>query len=111
MKAILSEFKGEIAINFKSLQIVFAALLIGEPVAASAKDAGADHQFSHQGVIYEYTTEVTGSERVIRGTAFSGKVPFELHVKGNLVSGNFDHQSVAFSQAKARALGIQVAAN
>lgn len=97
--------------NFNSFQLAAAALLIAAPGVASAKDASAANQFSHQGVSYEYTTEVTGGERVIRGTAFAGKVPFELHVRGNLVSGTFDHQAVAFSQAEARSLGIQVAAN
>ena len=97
--------------NFKSFQFAAAALLLAAPVVATAKDADAANQFSHQGVTYQYTTEVTGAERVIRGTAYAGKVPFELHVKGKVVSGTFNNQSVEFTQAEARSMGILVAAN
>ena len=97
--------------NFKSFQIAAAALLIAAPVVATAKDADSANQFSHQGVTYQYTTEVTGSERIIRGSAFAGKVPFELHVKGKVVSGTFNHQPVEFTQAEAKSMGILVASN
>jgi len=97
--------------NFKSFQFATVALLVATPVVASAKDADAANQFSHHGVTYQYTTEVTGSERVIRGSAYAGKVPFELHVKGNLVSGTFNHQSVEFTQSEAKSMGILVASN
>lgn len=97
--------------NFKSFQFAAAALLFAAPVVATAKDADAANKFSHQGVTYQYTTEVNASERVIRGTAFSGQVPFELHVKGKFVSGTFNHQPVEFTQAEAKSLGILVASN
>ncbi len=93
----------------KSFQIAVAAALIAAPALAHAEDAGA--QFTHEGVTYSYTTQVANGERVIRGTAFNGKAPFELHVRGRYVTGTFNHQAVEFTQAEARAMGIQVAAN
>jgi len=93
----------------KSFQIAAAAALIAAPAVAFAEDTGA--QFTHEGVTYQYTTQVSAGERVIRGAAFGGKVPFELHVRGRYVTGTFNHQPVEFTQAEARALGVQVASN
>jgi hypothetical protein len=109
-KAITSDPKGEIAMTFKTFSIAAAAFVLAAPAVAFASEA-APAQFSHEGVTYQYTTEVTGSERVIRGTAFAGKVPFELHVKGKFVSGTFNHQAVEFTQAEAKSMGILVASN
>lgn len=95
---------------FKTFQVAAAAFVLAVPVVASANEATAS-QFSHDGVTYQYTTEVIAGERVIRGSAFAGKVPFELHVRKNLVTGTFDHQPVEFTQAEAKAMGIQVALN
>ncbi|OYU37189.1 hypothetical protein [Novosphingobium sp. PASSN1] len=93
----------------KSFQIAAAAALIAAPAFAQAEEAKA--QFSHEGVTYTYTTQVSGGERVIRGSAFNGKAPFELHVRGRYVTGTFNNQPVDFTQAEAKALGIQVASN
>lgn len=93
----------------KSFQIAAAAALIAAPALVHAEEAGA--KFTHEGVTYQYTTQVAGGERVIRGAAFNGKVPFELHVRGRFVTGSFNHQPVEFSQAEAKAMGIQVASN
>lgn len=93
----------------KSFQIAAAAALIAVPAIAQAEDTGA--KFTHEGVTYTYTTQVANGERVIKGTAFGGKAPFELHVRGRYVTGTFNHQAVEFTQAEARALGIQVASN
>lgn len=93
----------------KSFQIAAAAALIAAPALAHAEDAGA--QFTHEGVTYTYTTENAKGERVIRGTAFNGKAPFELHVRGRYVTGSFNHQPVEFTQAEAKAAGILIASN
>lgn len=91
----------------KSFQIAAAAALIAVPALAQAEDAGA--KFTHEGVTYVYTTQVANGERVIKGSAFNGKAPFELHVRGRYVTGTFNSQPVEFTQAEAKALGIQVA--
>ena len=96
--------------NFKTFSKTAAALLLAAPAVALAGEPAAN-RFSHEGVSYQYTTEVTGGERIIRGTAFAGKVPFELHVRKNIVTGTFNHQPVEFTQGEARTLGIQVASN
>jgi len=93
----------------KSFQIAAVAALIAAPALAHAEDAS--QQFTHQGVTYQYTTQVANGERVIKGSAFNGKAPFELHVRGRYVTGSFNNQVVEFTQAEAKALGIQVAAN
>lgn len=93
----------------KSFQIAAAAALIATPALAHAEAAGT--QFTHEGVTYTYKTENAKGERVIRGTAFGGRAPFELHVRGRYVTGTFNHQAVEFTQAEARALGIEVASN
>ena len=96
--------------TFKTFSIAAAALVLAAPVVASASETAAN-QFSHEGVTYQYTTEVVGGDRVIRGSAFAGKVPFELHVHKNVVTGTFNHQPVEFTQAEAKSMGIQVALN
>ena len=93
----------------KSFQIAAAAALLAAPALAHADDAGT--RFTHQVVTYTYNTQVANGERVIRGTAFNGKSPFELHVRGRNVTGTFNHQPVEFTQAEAKALGILVASN
>lgn len=93
----------------KSFQIAAAAALIAAPALAHADNTGA--QFTHEGVTYVYTTQVSNGERVIKGSAFNGKAPFELHMRGRYVTGTFNHQAVEFTQADAKALGIQVASN
>jgi hypothetical protein len=93
----------------KSFQIAAAAALIAAPALAHADEAGA--QFTHEGVTYTYTTANAKGERVIRGTAFNGKAPFELHVRGRYVTGTFNSQPVEFTQAEAKAAGILIASN
>lgn len=93
----------------KSFQIAAAAALIAAPAFAHAEEARA--QFTHEGVTYTYTTENAKGERVIRGTAFNGKAPFELHVRGRYVTGTFNSQAVEFTQAEAKAAGILMASN
>lgn len=93
----------------KSFQIAAAAALIAAPALAHAGETTA--KFTHEGVTYTYTAQDVGGERVIKGTAFNGKAPFELHVRGRFVTGTFNSQPVEFTQAEAKALGIQVASN
>jgi hypothetical protein len=96
--------------TFKSFSLIATAFVLAAPNVASASETAAN-QFSHEGVTYQYTTEVVGGERVIRGSAFAGKVPFELHVHKNIVTGTFNHQPVEFTQTEAKSMGIQVASN
>jgi hypothetical protein len=96
--------------TFKTFSMSAAALVLAAPVVASASETAAN-QFSHDGVTYQYTTEVVGGDRVIRGSAFAGKVPFELHVRKHVVTGTFNYQPVEFTQAQAKSMGIQVASN
>lgn len=93
----------------KTFQIAAAAALIAAPALAHADEAGTS--FTHEGVTYQYTTQVANGERVIRGSAFGGKAPFELHVRGRYVTGTFNHQAVEFTKAEAKAAGIEVASN
>ena len=93
----------------KSFQIAAAAALIAAPALAHADETKA--QFTHEGVTYAYTTQVANGERVIRGSAFNGKAPFELHVRGRYVTGTFNNQPVEFTQAEAKALGVLIASN
>ena len=56
----------------KTFALAAAALVVAAPAVAGAET------FKHKGVEYNYTTEQQDGEQVLRGTAYSGKVPFEL---------------------------------
>ena len=88
---------------------LFAATLLAvaaPTVAFAAKDDAG--QFTHKGVDYSYTTEDHGADKVVRGTAYAGKVPFELHIHKKTVTGTFNNKPVEFELADVQKLGINV---
>lgn len=84
--------------------VLAAAALVVAPAAANAET------FKHKGVEYNYTTEQKDGEQVLRGTAYSGKVPFELRVRKKVVEGTFNNRPVTFSLADAKKAGLVPAA-
>ncbi len=88
---------------------VLAATLLAASVPtvsfAATEDAG---QFTHQGVDYHYTTEDKSGDRVVRGTAYAGKVPFELHIHKKTVTGTFNNKPVEFELDDVKKLGIEI---
>lgn len=86
----------------KTIALTAAALLVAAPAVASAET------FKHKGVEYSYTTEQQDGEQVLRGTAYSGKVPFELRVRKKTVEGTFNNKPVSFSLAEAKKAGLIV---
>ena len=91
----------------KTLAIA-AALVLAAPAVASA-EAQAD-SFAYKGVSYSYTTETKGEEKIVRGTAYAGKVPFELHIRKKSVEGTFNDRPVSFTLNDVKKLGINVEA-
>lgn len=85
--------------------IAAAAILLAAPGIATA-ETSAPTTFHNQGVEYSYTTETTGNEQIVRGTAYAGSVPFELHIKKKVVEGTFNHQPVTFSFDQVKKLGL-----
>lgn len=79
----------KIALTAASLTLAMA------PIAAFA--AGEDGQFTHKGVTYSYTAEdAKTGDTVVKGTAYAGKVPFELHIHKKTVTGTFNNKPVEF---------------
>ncbi|RVU07882.1 hypothetical protein EOE18_02055 [Novosphingobium umbonatum] len=77
---------------FKTV-IAAAALLL--PVAAFAEEA-PKQSFVYQGVTYTYTSEMQNGTKILRGSAYNGKVPFELKVTKAGVTGTFNRAPVSF---------------
>ncbi|MBB3860221.1 hypothetical protein GGQ88_001487 [Novosphingobium hassiacum] len=79
-----------------SFAITAAALFLAVPAVANAAepDAGA---FTYQGVKYDYTAEQDGEVKVLKGSAYAGKVPFELRVNKRTVTGRFNGRPVSFN--------------
>jgi len=78
-----------------SFAITAAALLLAAPAVASAAESETG-SFTHQGVKYDYTAEQQGEVKVLKGSAYAGKVPFELRVTKRTVTGRFNGRPVAF---------------
>ncbi|WP_333836846.1 hypothetical protein [Novosphingobium sp.] len=85
--------------------IAAAAVLVAAPAVASAQTSD---QFAYKGVSYAYTTETKGDEQIVRGTAYAGKVPFELHIRKKNVQGTFNDRPVTFTLDDVKKLGIAV---
>lgn len=77
---------------FKTV-ITAAALLI--PAVAVAEEA-PKQSFVYQGVTYTYTTQIQNGAKILKGSAYNGKVPFELKVAKGVVNGTFDKAPVSF---------------
>ncbi|WP_225206416.1 hypothetical protein [Novosphingobium huizhouense] len=86
----------------KTFALAAAALVVAAPAVAGAET------FKHKGVEYNYTAESKDGEQILRGTAYSGKVPFELRVRKKTVEGTFNNKPVTFSLAEAKKAGIVV---
>ena len=88
---------------------LFAAtlLVVAAPTVALAASDNAG-QFTHKGVDYNYTTEDKGADKVVRGTAYAGKVPFELHIHKKTVTGTFNNKPVEFELSDVKKLGIDL---
>ena len=91
----------------KSSLLTATLLLTAVPTVALAAgdDAG---KFTHKGVDYSYTTEDKGGDKVVRGTAYAGKVPFELHIHKKTVTGTFNDKPVEFELADVQKMGIDI---
>lgn len=87
------------------IKTVLAATALTVAIAAPAF-AAEDGTFSHKGVKYDYTTEEKAGEKIVRGTAYAGKVPFELHIKKKSVTGTFNNKPVEFRLADVQKLGL-----
>jgi hypothetical protein len=89
---------------------LIAASLIAVAAPAVALAAGDDAgKFTHKGVDYSYTATDQNGEKVIRGTAYAGKVPFELHIHKKTVTGTFNDKPVEFDLEDVQKLGVTVA--
>lgn len=72
-----------------------AAALLAVPAIAHADEAPRQ-SFVYQGVTYTYTSEMKDGVKVLKGSAYNGKVPFELKVTKAGVSGTFNSAPVSF---------------
>jgi len=95
LKAIFPYLPGDIAMFNSSFAITAAALLLAAPAVATAAEADAG-SFTYQGVKYDYTAEQQGEVKVLKGSAYAGKVPFELRVTKRTVTGRFNGRPVSF---------------
>jgi hypothetical protein len=77
------------------LKIAIAAAALLLPAVVSAEEA-PKQSFVYQGVTYTYTTEVQNGTKILKGSAYNGKVPFELKVTKAGVSGTFNRAPVSF---------------
>jgi len=76
-------------------KFVLAAAALALPSVAFADEA-PKQSFVYQGVTYTYTTQVQNGAKVLKGSAFNGKVPFELKVTKAGVTGTFNSAPVSF---------------
>lgn len=91
---------------FKKTLIAATLIVAATPALALAAndDAGT---FTHKGVDYAYTTtEQKDGDRIVRGTAYAGTVPFELHIHKKTVTGTFNDKPVEFKLTDVKKLGI-----
>jgi hypothetical protein len=110
LKAIFPYLPGDIAMFNSSFAITAAALLLAAPAAvanAAEPDAGS---FTYQGVKYDYTAEQQGDVKVLKGSAYAGKVPFELRVNKRTVTGRFNGRPVSFDVKDVKPIASKAAA-
>ncbi|KUR80658.1 hypothetical protein [Novosphingobium sp. FSW06-99] len=88
---------------------LLAATLLTAAAPTLALAAGNDSgQFTVKGVDYKYTTEEKSGDQIVRGTAYAGKVPFELHIHKKTVTGTFNDKPVEFQLSDVKKMGIDV---
>lgn len=85
--------------------LVAAVAATMAPAVAFAADAGAT-RFNHKGVDYQYTKVEASGDTVVKGTAYAGTVPFELHIHKKNVTGTFNNAPVEFTLDEVKTLGI-----
>jgi hypothetical protein len=88
---------------------LLAATLIASATPSLALAAGNETgQFTNKGVDYSYTTEDKAGDKIVRGTAYAGKVPFELHIHKKTVTGTFNNKPVEFELSDVKKLGLDL---
>lgn len=93
-----------------SFAITAAMLLAAIPTAANAAEEAGKGTFTYKGVEYAYTAEQQGDVKVLKGTAYAGKVPFELRVSKRSVTGRFNNRPVAFDIKDVKPIANKAAA-
>jgi len=91
------------------IKFLIAAACMVLPAVASAEDL-PQHHFTHEGVDYDYTVTSKGNQRILRGTAYHGRMPFELHVSKVGVNGYFGEDLVDFSMSEVQRSGGAIVA-
>lgn len=89
-------------INLFSKAAVAAFSLIATAGFANAEP----HKFVHDGVDYSYTTQMRGDEQLVIGTAYAGKVPFELYIRKSKVTGSFNSKPIDFKVGEVNVLAF-----
>ncbi len=89
--------------------LIAATLVVSAAPALALAAAGDAGTFTNKGVDYSYTTEDKGGDKVVRGTAYAGKVPFELHIHKKTVTGTFNNKPIEFQLNDVQKLGITTA--
>ncbi|OYW49742.1 MAG: hypothetical protein B7Y36_01815 [Novosphingobium sp. 28-62-57] len=84
-----------------------AAVLVSAPAIAAEGETGS---FTYQGVKYDYTAEQQGEVKVLKGSAYAGKVPFELRVTKRTVTGRFNGRPVTFDVKDVKPIASKAAA-
>jgi hypothetical protein len=107
LKAIFPYLPGDIAM-IKTVLAAAAAVLIATPVFAAEPETGS---FTYQGVKYDYTAEQQGEVKVLKGSAYAGKVPFELKVTKRSVTGRFNGRPVSFDVKDVKPIASKAAAS
>jgi len=92
----------------KTVLAAAAAVLIATPVFAAEPENGS---FTYQGVKYDYTAEQQGEVKVLKGSAYAGKVPFELKVTKRSVTGRFNGRPVSFDVKDVKPIASKAAAS
>ena len=59
---------------------------------------------------YDYTAEQQGDVKVLKGSAYAGKVPFELKVTKRTVTGRFNGRPVTFDVKDVKPIASKAAA-
>ncbi len=77
-------------------------------LAATLAAGNETGQFTNKGVDYSYTTEDKAGDKIVRGTAYAGKVPFELHIHKKTVTGTFNNKPVEFELSDVKKLGLDL---
>ncbi len=78
------------------------ALLIALVPAIASAESSEPTTFTYDGQTYQYTTEMVGTKKVLRGMVVNTRESFELRVSDKWVSGNFNGDPVVFSLKSVR---------